>query len=480
MSFEAFLRHVKIESDDRARPGAIPFELYGYQADTAGWWQSGDDYIYLKARQLGISWLEAAYKVYVSGLTPGSHSCVFSKSERESKKQLWRCAYIVNKMEPGILPEARLSKTEIEFANGSTILAFPSTEDVGISYTFQLVVADEAAFHPFGSENYGAYVPAIADSGQLLVSSTANPKLGPSGFFYDLWENAGGFLGRVADDGRIVEVDGSPVPSLNGMIPVFLKWSKRPGRDDDWREAQRKRYKGMPEAFDAYYPEMPRDAFVGKSGLVFPAFSPERHVRASDPVKWEECIARYGCYDLGGRDPTAIDIMGIYRRADGSRGVHQFAEFHQQTGFVGTHTIGDWFSEWEAKAPFDSIEPDPVGAAASVAETLRAVYGLPVRYEPVSRNKAERNRIHSLYLEDDVLTINEKCENAIREYASYRIREKTDPNSRERYATSTPVDHHGDHKDAQGGCLVAIYFDELNRGDFSGSTSEPAFGDIAW
>lgn len=483
MKFADFLRHVRIESDDKANPGAIDFNLYPYQRETAKLWATGDDYIILKARQLGISWLEAAYKVFTSGLHEGSHSCVFSKSERESKKQLWRCAYIINKMKtPGILPMAKIGKTEIEFEHGATITAFPSTEDVGISYTFQLVVADEAAFHPFAGENYAAYVPAIADSGQLLFSSTANPKLGPSGFFYEQWEDAGGFDGDSWDAaGRITKVDGSFPESGNSMIPIFLHWGLRPGRTREWYERQKSRYgRARAEDFDAYYPDNPRAAFIGKSGLVFPMFDPEHHVRESDPVKWEECLARYACYDLGGRDPTAIDVMGIHRRSDGSLAIHQFGEFHQDTGFVGAQTIGGWLMDWHKRAPFDSIEPDPVGAAAAVAETLRAVYELPVRYEPASRNKGERNRIHAMFLEQNMLTINRKCEVSIREYASYRIREKTDPNSRERYATNTPVDHHGDHKDAQGGCLVAIYFDQLNRGDFGESASEAAFGGVAW
>lgn len=460
------LAFVVIESDDAAKPGPIPFDLYPYQVTRAHWWAKRRSEVILKPRQMGFSWLLAALKVWTSACHQAWHSAVFSRSLREAKKQLWRCKYIVDHYRrPELLsPYAKPpSSEEIAFQCGSTILAFPSTEDVGISYTFQLVVADEGAFHPYGAANYAAYNAAIAPGGQYILNSTANPKLGPNGFFHDQWELAKCTLAH--DHAH----DEQPCESESGLTGIFVHWSERPGRDATWKLAQQRRYAHMPEYFDAYYPDTPEAAFVGKSGLVFPQFSAERHV-AADPCLWEECIARFGAYDLGGGDPSAGVKLGVYRQANGSYGIHQFAEWYRTTGAPTVEALAEPFNQWQAECAFNSIEPDPAPLGATIANSLAKVYGLPIRLERIKDaegrvlGKADRLATHAYFLEarnfsgGPVFTINPACVHSIREYPGYRWTERTDPNSKDRYATSTPVDHHADAIDARGLAMLAIYY----------------------
>ncbi|MDA1010498.1 MAG: hypothetical protein O2888_03380, partial [Chloroflexi bacterium] len=59
-------------------------------------------------------------------------------------------------------------------------------------------------------------------------------------------------------------------------------------------------------------------------------------------------------------------------------------------------------------------------------------------------------------LETDRLTIHAGCVDSIAEFPGYRWRESVDPNSKERYATHTPVDHHADAHDARRYAAVEL------------------------
>ncbi len=473
VGFFEFLTHVYIESDDAKHPGPVRFNLFGYQARRAIWWAKRRSEVVLKPRQMGFSWLLAALKVWTSGCHEAWHSAVFSRRLREAKKQLWRCAYIVDHYAaPELLsPYASKSTEQIEFANGSTIIAFPSTEDVGISYTFQLVVADEGAFHPYGSANYAAYFPAIAPGGQFILNSTANPKLGPNGFFYDMWEDAQCTLphSHAPFEGSLGLEPREDCESPSGLRAVFIHWSERPGRDEEWRAEQKRRLRRQADSFDAFYPDTPEAAFVGKEGLVFPQFNPMRHVRVGDPCKWEECIQRYAAYDLGGGDPSAAVKLGTYRRSDGQVALHQFAEWYKQDGAPTVEQVAEPLNQWHGQARLTSVEPDPAPLGATIALSLHKVHSLPVRLvklrgeENQLLGKADRLNTHAWWLDSGLFTINADCRHSIREYAGYRWTERTDPNSKDRYQTSTPVDHHGDAIDARGLAMLPAYFELLRQ-----------------
>ena len=453
---------MRIESDPKdpqngGIAGPIPFDVYDYQRERAESWASGTSEIILKPRQIGFSWLAACYAYWTAAYHRSSHVALFSAGETEVKKLMAKVAYVHDYLPAEMRAPGKVGIESASFDGASTVTGYPATKKAGIGTTLRLALFDEAAFHAYLGENQGAVVPALGDFGQLIVLSTADPELGPSGHFFDFyWQSKAG---------------------KTNCSSVFLPADIRPGRDDAWFEKEKLKYTDL-RVFQAFYPWTDQEAFVGRSGLVFPQFDPARHVRAGNPVAWEECISRWGCYDLGGGDPTAVVLLGLYRRADGSRAVHQFDEWYKPSGAPSVEEIGDYLTEWHDRAPFEWIEPDPVGAAAAIGESLRSVYGLPVRDKPLSRDKGERNGIHGMYLDNGTLTINADCTHSIKEYAGYRHRRLTDPNSREKYATTTPVDHHADAIDARGGALVAIYFDELNR--TSDDAESAQMGDVAW
>src|SRR5690606_2078705 len=101
------------------------------------------------------------------------------------------------------------------------------------------------------------------------------------------------------------------------------------------------------------------------------------------------------------------------------------------------------FDKWQKQAPFTQIAADP--REPVVESSLRAL-GLPA----VTANwkRGEGLGLVSQFLSNEWLTIHEDCADGIREFASYRWATRVDQTDKSRYATSTPWDHHGDHKDA--------------------------------
>lgn len=427
-------------------------ELWPHLLARARAWESGDSEVILKARQLGISWLLAAYALWRAMYQPGAVVLELSAGQAEAyellgkSRSIWEC-----------LPDALRRPTtvdasgEMAFDGGGRIMALPATQKAGRGYTASLVIADEAAFHPWAAVNYGAYRPTIEAGGQLLMVSTAN---GATGFFHEIYW-----------------------ASVRGETPyrgVFIPWSARPGRDSEWLARERSAFEGLPAEFDQEYPDTAAKAFVALTGLVYPQFSHERHVRAGDPVPWEDCTRRYYGTDYGGGDPTAVPVLGIYRTLEGPR-AHVYGLFYRKAGAPTVDEIAEFLLPWHQRAPFFQGEGDPAPGGEVINESLR-VYGLPCRRGNAARG--EGLGLMAQWLDAGWLTFNgETCGPLIHEFAGYRWLQRVDPNSKDRYATGTPHDHHGDALDALRLALMGAYFDEMNA---RGNGVPKAFAGVAW
>lgn len=426
LSFVDFLRFCRIQSDDTETLGDIPFEPFGYQLERAEAWAASESEVILKARQLGFSWLLAAYKLW-RALMGKWNVGYYSRGEDEALFHLDNRVLYIWKRLPDFLrgKEHRRRDMYVEFPEGGSIRVFPSTESAGIGYTFQLIVADECAFHRYGARNYAAYRPTLSAGGQYIATSTADPELGPSGFFHDLWER-----------------------TVAGETPYaarFVPWHARPGRDSDWLARERGAFTGMPEHFDAFYPDSPEAAFVGKAGLVYPQFSQRTHVKKAE-VPFEKTKYRVAGIDFGGGDPTAVVILG--QAADGH--IHQYGEFYRR-GPVTVAQIAAYLDEWNREASLHRVECD---SAEPVAIASLRNMGFPAMAADKRRNEGLPITAH--LLANNQLTIEPDCKDSINEFQGYRWVERTDSNSRERYKTSTPVDNHADAMDARRYALMRM------------------------
>lgn len=445
-------RLVTIRSDPPS-PRDIPFDLYAYQRDRLDAWDGHQSNVILKARQLGMSWAMALYMLRRAAFD-GWRIGYWSMNEDTSVYQLeGRVLRLHQSLPPEIRPRIRRRGTLLEFPDngGGFIHVFPATQKAGTSYTFDLVVFDEFAMHGYGASNLGAVEPTISGGGQLIINSTADPGLGPNGAFYHVWTAAHDHQRTDVEDRD--EDGGSVGVDLGAIVPVFLPWDIRPGRDAAWLADRRRRMAGLGEAeFHAAYPSTPEEAFMGRSGTVYPQFSRERHVRAVDPVPWEQCAYRFAGYDLGGGDPTAVVFLGAYRLPHAQGGgwrVHQYGEWYERK----VPTVADM---QDALAPWpglDWISCDPK------EPTMQAtLHGLGYPAQLANWKREEGLGVVGDWLDSDWLTIAERCVESIREFPGYRWANRTDPHSKERYATSTPVDNHADAMDARRYAMVDAHY----------------------
>lgn len=440
LSFPDFLSHVRIRSDDPLNPRPVPMAPFPYQLDLAERWARHESNVILKRRQVGASVLLRAYclwRAWAHGWAIG----YYSKGDEESVAWLLGALAIADDLPPFLGVDAKRSGDVIAIGSGS-IRAFPGTQQSGVGYTFQCVIADEAAHHRYGRENYANYAPAIGAGGQFICLSTAAPALGPTGWFHEMVEQA-----RAGGPYAFVFVD---------------RWA-RTDQGEEWWQGERARYTDE-RIQSANYPLVPEDAFQGREGLVYPMFDAQRHVRESDPVPWRECLRRYYAIDLGSNDPTAIIVAGVYRRIGVPESIHVYDVLYKPKGAGGpdiANEIWPFLRDWHEIAPFTEGEGDPAPGGEATTATLRG-YGLPGRRGKNARE--EGIDLVAMYLTHGWITFDKESVGAIitRECASYRFADRTDPHSKERYATRTPVDNHGDVLDAVRLLVMGAYYDSHN------------------
>ena len=224
---------------------AICNDLLGYYNDAGQWVPPQQRLAILKARQIGLSWLLAAYQLHGSMFSPSYLGGEVSAGQTESAELLNKSAFIRAHLPYATLPTlVTENKSELRFtATDGAIMAFPSTPNAGRGYTFSRFVADEAAFHEHAAVNYEAYSIA-AEYGQIIICSsagddedrgTANP------WFQRFWLSAR---------------DGT-----NGFTARFYAYDARPGRDDAWYERESQRLSGRPGAMQREFPRTPEEAF---------------------------------------------------------------------------------------------------------------------------------------------------------------------------------------------------------------------------
>ena len=203
--------------------GLISFKTYPYQDDLL------DDYndfrfnVILKATQLGISTITAAYCVWFM-LFHKEKSIVVLATKFSTAANLVKKVKSMMKNLPDWLKISQIdvdNRTSFELSNGSIIKAVPTSEDAGRSEALSLLVVDEAAHIEKMGDIWTAVYSTLATGGRCIALST--PK-GTGNWFHKTYTNA---------------VDGE-----NEFNPIELMWNVHPERDQDWFE---KETKNMPK-----------------------------------------------------------------------------------------------------------------------------------------------------------------------------------------------------------------------------------------
>jgi len=171
----------------------------------------------LKARQIGISTILAAYHLWLTRFSEGSNLLLFSKGQPEAKELLGKShrmydllpPFMKLKLDPDSTEEMGFPKMK------SAIKAFPSTQSASRSYTASLVTCDEHAEHPYADENYMSSKPTRDKGGQFISVFTEDP---------------------FSNDNLATAIFTDALEGKNDFTPLFFPYDVVPGRDDEWYE----------------------------------------------------------------------------------------------------------------------------------------------------------------------------------------------------------------------------------------------------
>jgi hypothetical protein len=213
----------------------IPFDLWGAQKSVIRRLRSHRLTIVLKARQLGLSWLTLAYALWLMRFHPIVTILIFSKRDDEASELLGRIVGMEERLPDWLRIDVTINNEhEFELSNGSKAHAFPTTG--GRSYTGSLVILDEADFMPDLDALLNAVKPTIDAGGQMVAISTSD-KSRPESAFKRIY--------RAAKAQR------------TEWVAIFLAWSARPGRTEEWYEIQKVDIEERTGSLDDLHQEYP-------------------------------------------------------------------------------------------------------------------------------------------------------------------------------------------------------------------------------
>jgi len=170
--------------------GLIPFKTYDYQNDVINAYLNNRFNIVLKARQLGLTTITAAYVAWLI-LFHRDKNVLIVATKQETAKNSIRIIRNVLKYTPkwlrDIAPVDVNNRHSMELENGSRVLAVATSTDVGRSYSPSFMVVDEAAHIPLLEEIWVGLGPAISEGGSVALLSTPN---GTANFFHTTYVQA--------------------------------------------------------------------------------------------------------------------------------------------------------------------------------------------------------------------------------------------------------------------------------------------------
>ena len=211
-----FNRYVKIQHPTR---GTLSFNTYPFQDECVNQFNEHRFNIVLKSRQLGLSTLSAAYAVWLAIFYKDKNILVIATKLSVAMNFIKKVKVALKGLPKWmILPEITANNRQsLEFSNGSTIKAIPTSDDAGRSEALSLLIVDEAAFvRNFGELWMGLY-STLSTGGRAIVLSTPN---GVGGKYYELYMKA--------------------ISGENEFNAIRLLWDSHPDRGEEWLENETK------------------------------------------------------------------------------------------------------------------------------------------------------------------------------------------------------------------------------------------------
>jgi hypothetical protein len=199
--------------------GLIAFKTYPYQDDLLRDFNDFRFNVILKARQLGISTITAAYCVWLMLFHRDKNVLVIATKYATAANLVKKVKHIMKNLpEWMIVSEIVIdNRTSFELSNGSGIKPASTSGDAGRSEALSLLVIDEAAHIEGLQELWTGLYPTLSTGGRCIALSTPN--------------GVGNWFHKTYIDAEVGE---------NDFRPVSLPWDVHPDRDRKWFEKETK------------------------------------------------------------------------------------------------------------------------------------------------------------------------------------------------------------------------------------------------
>lgn len=209
-------KYVKIQHPTK---GLIGFDTYPFQDDCIKHFVDNRFNIILKSRQLGISTLSACYAVWLACFYKDKNILVIATKLAVAQNFIKKVKTAIRSMPAWLtLPEVSSSnKQGVEFSNGSTIKAVPTSDDAGRSEALSLLIVDEAAFIRNFEELWMGLYSTLSTGGRAIILSTPN---GVGDKYHELCVQA--------------------EEESNEFNFIKLMWDVHPERDEEWFDSETK------------------------------------------------------------------------------------------------------------------------------------------------------------------------------------------------------------------------------------------------
>jgi len=201
--------------------GLIPFHTYPFQDEVLQDFVDYKQNIVLKARQLGLSTVTAAYIVWLMLFRREKTVMVVATKFKTAANLVKKVKKMFKYVPPWmkIADIVKDNETEFTLSNGSQIMASSTSSDSGRSEALSLLVIDEAAFVDGLDDMWKAIGPTLARGGRCIALSTPN---GVGNWFHKMYTQA--------------------VDMQNDFHPIRLHWSVHPEQDQEWYDKQKLKY----------------------------------------------------------------------------------------------------------------------------------------------------------------------------------------------------------------------------------------------
>ena len=206
--------------------GKSKFKMWDFQEDCVTDFLENSYNVILKARQLGISTVVAAYVAWYMMFFNNKSVFVLATKRDTAQNMITKVKVFFEEVPEWMMPTIITdNKQSIELGNGSSVKAAASTVDAARSESLSLLVIDEAAFINKMNDIWTATGPTLATGGDCIALSSPN---GMGNWFHKTYQ------GAEAGESMMV---GGQNKSFN---PIKLHWSLHPDRDEAWARSERK------------------------------------------------------------------------------------------------------------------------------------------------------------------------------------------------------------------------------------------------